>query len=64
LSGIIFVGTIMLMSPKGWLGMGMWGIASSWEYGSKKSLEGSLKKIAFASGFVFVAVSLVLPYTA
>ena len=63
LSGIIFVWTVMLMSPKWGLWMGMWGIASSGEYGSKKSLEGSLKKIATVSGLVFVVVSIVLPYT-
>lgn len=63
LSGIVFVGTVMLMSPKGglWVAFGG-GAGSSNEYGSKKSLETSLKRTAYVTWVVFVVVSLVLPY--
>lgn len=63
LSGTILIGTVMLMTPKGGLGVGMWGIANAGEYGSKKSLEGSLQKIALFSSVIFVIVSIILPYT-
>jgi hypothetical protein len=33
------------------------------EYGSKKSLEGKLKKVALVSIIIFVATALILPYT-
>ena len=52
----------MLMQPQGSLGLGMGGMANSGEYGSQKSLESSLKKIAMFSGLVFVLVTLALPY--
>lgn len=61
-SGILFVISVMLMSPKGGLGLGIGGVASSNEYGSKKSIESTLKKVALISGIIFVAVVLYLPY--
>ena len=63
LSGIAFIGSTLLMSPKGWIGMGIWGIAGGNEYGSKKSLEGKVKKIATIAGIIFVVASLLLPYS-
>lgn len=53
----------MLMSPKGGLGLGMGGMAAANEYGSQKSLESSLKKIATWSAVVFVLSALFLPHT-
>ncbi|NOZ44832.1 MAG: hypothetical protein GXP45_06955 [bacterium] len=38
-SSIVFVTSVLLMSPKGGLGMGIGGAGNSGEYGSKKSLE-------------------------
>ncbi|MCF7835334.1 preprotein translocase subunit SecG [Candidatus Gracilibacteria bacterium] len=61
-SGIIFIGSVLLMSPKGGLGMGIGGISGSNEFGSKKAMEGKLKQVAVASGLVFAIVSLILPY--
>ncbi|MFA7298753.1 MAG: preprotein translocase subunit SecG [Candidatus Absconditabacterales bacterium] len=62
-SGIAFIGSVLLMSPKGGLGLGIGGMAGGNEYGSKKTLENKLKKVALASGIVFLVVSLILPYT-
>lgn len=62
LSGLIFVGVVMLMTPKGWLWLWMGGMANTWEYGSQKSLEVSLKRIAFWSGLVFLVVTVILPF--
>lgn len=53
----------MLMSPKGWLGLGIGGMAGGNEYGSKKTLENKLKKVALITGVLFLLVSLILPYT-
>ncbi len=62
LSGILFVISVMLMSPKGGLGLGIGGISSNNEYGSKKSIESTLKKVALVAGIIFIAVVLYLPY--
>lgn len=62
-SGILFVISVMLMSPKGGLGLGIGGVASSNEYGSKKSIESTLKKVALVTGVIFVATVLYLPYS-
>lgn len=61
-TGLLFVGSVLLMSPKGGLGLGIGGMANTGEYGSKKSLEWTLKKVAYATGTIFVVVSLFLPY--
>lgn len=63
-SWTIFIITVLLMSPKGWLWLGIGWLGNSNEYGSKKSLEGKLKNIAILSGLVFVITSIILPYTA
>ena len=62
ISGIIFVGSVLLMSPKGGLGAAIGWIWGSEEYGSKKSMEGKLKKIAIVTSLIFVIISLALPY--
>lgn len=59
---VIFVWSVLLMSPKGWLGSAIGGLGWGDEYGSKKSLEWKLKKIALAASIIFVVISLILPY--
>ena len=63
LSGIAFIGSVLLMSPKGGLGLGIGGFSGGNEYGSKKSLEGKIKKIALATAIVFVLCAFILPYS-
>jgi len=63
LAWITFVGSVMLMSPKGGLWLGIGGMAGGNEYGSKKTLENKLKKVALVAGVVFLLISLILPYT-
>lgn len=62
LLGVIFAGSVLLMSPKGWLWAAIGGFGWSDEYGSKKSLEWKLKKVALVSAILFIIVVLVLPY--
>ena len=62
LSWAIFVWSVLLMSPKGGLGSALGGVWAWSEYGSKKSLEWKLKKIALITSKVFVVISLILPY--
>ena len=64
LTGIVFIGSVLLQSPKGggiWMGIGG-ASAGGNEYGSKKTMEGELKKIALISGILFVIIVLFLPY--
>lgn len=63
ITGITFVGSVLLMSPKGGLGLGIGWMAGGNEYGSKKTLENKLKKVAVVSGVVFLLIALILPYT-
>ena len=63
LAGIFFVWSVLLMSPKGGIGLGIGGMSGASEYGSKKSLEGKLKIAAIVSGALFVLIALILPYT-
>ncbi|MFZ2150679.1 MAG: preprotein translocase subunit SecG [Candidatus Absconditicoccaceae bacterium] len=63
LSGVVFIGSVLMMSPKGGLGLGIGGLSGSNEYGSKKSIEGKLKQVAVVSGIIFGLIALVLPYT-
>jgi len=37
-------------------------MAGGSEYGSKKSIETTLKKVAIVTAVIFVVVSLILPY--
>lgn len=48
LTGIVFITSVLLQSPKwGGIGMGIGGASAGGnEYGSKKTMEGKLKKIA------------------
>ncbi len=62
LSGIIFVWSVLLMSPKWWLGAAIGWMGGSDEYGSKKSMEWKLKKVAIVSISIFVVTALILPY--
>jgi protein translocase SecG subunit len=62
-AGIVFVGSVLLMSPKGGIGLGIGGLSGGSDYGSKKSLETNLKKVAVISVVIFVLIALVLPYT-
>lgn len=59
---IVFVGSVLLMSPKGGLGIGIGWVAGGNEYGSKKSIESRLKNIALVSGVAFVVVIVILPF--
>ena len=64
LTGIVFIGSVLLQSPKGggiWMGIGG-ASAGGNEYGSKKTMERKLKKIALISGILFVIIVLFLPY--
>ena len=62
ISGIIFVWSVLLMSPKWWLGSAIGGLGWWDEYWSKKSLEWKLKKVALITSIIFVLISLILPY--
>ena len=63
LAGIVFVWSVMLMSPKGGLGIAIGGgMGASNEYGSKKSLESTLKKSALVSLIIFLVAALLVPY--
>ena len=63
ISWIVLVWSVLLMSPKWGIGMGIWWMSGGNEYGSKKSLEGKLKNVAIVAGVTFLIISLVLPYT-
>jgi preprotein translocase subunit SecG len=59
---IAFVVSVLLMSPKWWLWLGIGWAAWSNEYGSKKSIESTLKKTALIAGGLFFVIALFLPY--
>jgi len=63
---VILVWSILLIMPKkGGIWMGIGGASSmsgSNEYGSKKTMEGKLKKIATVAAILFVGISLFLPF--
>ncbi|EKD25353.1 MAG: hypothetical protein ACD_80C00080G0006 [uncultured bacterium (gcode 4)] len=63
LAWILFIWSVLLMSPKGGLGLGIGGMAGGNEYGSKKTLENKLKKVALVAAILFLLASLILPYT-
>lgn len=63
LAGIVFIGSVLLMSPKWGIGLGIGWLSGANEYGSKKSLETKLKKVAVISGALFVIIAIILPYT-
>lgn len=63
IAGTLLIWSVLLMSPKGWLWLGLGWISNSGEYGSKKTIEGTLKKVALISSIVFAISALILPYT-
>lgn len=62
-SGIVMSIAILLMAPKWGLGFWLGGMWGSNEYGTKKSIEWSLKTVATIWAIVFVCSSLVYPFT-
>lgn len=62
-SGIVMSIAILLMAPKWGLGFGLGGMGWSNEYGTKKSIEWSLKKVATIGAILFVISSLFYPFT-
>ena len=52
-----------MMSAKGGLGMGIGGASGVGDYGSKKSVESTLKKTAVISLVIFMFAVISLPYT-
>lgn len=63
IAGALLIWSVLLMSPKGWLWLGLGWMSNSGEYGSKKTIEGTLKKVALISSIVFAISALILPYT-
>ena len=61
ITGVIFMLSVLLMNPKGGLGFGIGGVSGVNEYGSKKSVESTLKKAAIISGVLFVIFVFVYP---
>ncbi len=61
LIGVVFMISVLLMSPKGWLGFGIGGAGGSNEYWSKKSIEFTLKRVAMITGIAFIVVALAIP---
>lgn len=61
-SGILFAGSVLLMSPKGGLGIGIWGMSAGGEYGSKKSVETTLKKVSYITAAIFLFCAVAYPY--
>ena len=62
ITGILFIGSVLLMTPKGWLWFGVGGMSTSNEYGSKKSVEWTLKKTAIISIILFIFAAILYPY--
>jgi protein translocase SecG subunit len=62
ISWILFIASVLLMSPKWGLGFWIGGISTSNEYGSKKSVEYTLKKTAVISLVIFTLTAIIYPY--
>lgn len=62
ISWVLFIGSVLLMTPKGWVGFWIWGAENTNEYGSKKSIETTLKKVAAVTSVIFVATVLFMPF--
>ncbi|MDO4713725.1 MAG: preprotein translocase subunit SecG [bacterium] len=62
--GVIFIGSVLLQSPKGGgLGLGIGGASAGGnEYGSKKTMESKLQKIAIVTAVLFVLICVFLPF--
>lgn len=63
ISWVLFVASVLLMSPKGWVGFWIGWAESTNEYWSKKSIETTLKKVAAVCSVIFITTVLFLPYT-
>lgn len=63
-AGIVMSIAILLMSPKGGLWFWLWW-ASAWsnEYGTKKSIESSLRLFATVWAIIFICSALIYPFT-
>lgn len=61
-SGLLFILSVLLMSPKWGLGFGLWWASGSNEYWSKKSVENTLKKVAIVTSIIFVCTVIFLPF--
>lgn len=64
LSGILFIVSVLLMSPKWWLWFWVWWMSTSNEYWSKKSIETTLKKSALFAIILFTVCAIIYPYIA
>lgn len=64
IDGIIFIASVLLQSPKGGgLGLGIGGASAGGnEYGSKKTMESKLQKIAIVTAIIFVLICVFLPF--
>lgn len=61
--GCVFVACVLMMSPKGWIGLGIGWASAGWnEYWSKKSIEWKLKLVAMITGIIFVGICLFFPF--
>ncbi len=64
--GLVIMVSILMMNPKdGGIGMGIGGASAGGgknEYGSKKTMEGKLKKVALFCSIALVIVCLILPF--
>ncbi|GHW02671.1 hypothetical protein AGMMS50249_4570 [candidate division SR1 bacterium] len=64
--GLVIVTSILMMNPKdGGIGMGIGGAAAGGggnEYGSKKTMEGKIKKVALIASILLMLVCLFLPF--
>lgn len=64
IAGITMSLAVLLMSPKGGLWFWLWWASSGWnEYGTKKSIESSLKVFATVWAIVFICSALIYPFT-
>lgn len=63
-SGVVFIISVLLMTPKWGLWFGVGGMATSNEYSSKKSVESTLKRSALFSIILFTISAIVYPYMA
>ena len=62
-SWLLFSGSVLLMSPKWWLWAWIAWVWWSSDYGSKKSVESTLKRVAVITSIIFVVTAIMLPYT-
>ena len=59
----VFMASVLMMSPKGWIWLWIGGFSAWWnEYGSKKSIEWKLKIVAMVAGILFVGICAFMPF--